>query len=335
MQKVATAGRFWWRTLDGRAPGPDASYPKGAHPSHGVWHYPAPRSRATTRKANPFRLEIPRADHRARQRRKSRNGIFGGTLLVACVVLAAAGGAEIMATGQIDRANIAGAMADKTSRALLALGFGIDQVSINGHRYTSDTDIFDALDLPNVRTFVDFDAAAALKRIERLPWVDTAQISRVFPGRLAIQIRERRPSAIWTRGDNTYLIDETGRVLGAIPAKNSWQLPRISGEGGNAEALMLFTALDRHPTIEKVFDHGERIAERRWSVVLKNGTRLELSADRETENLDLIEANARLRQALTGPPNVIDVRTPGRPAIRLLPLNSSVGTVGAREAALP
>ena len=72
------------------------------------------------------------------------------------------------------------------TQALIAVGFGIDQVSLTGQRYTLDSDVFDALDLGNVKTFAALDTAAALKRIERIAWVDTAQITRVFPGMLNV-----------------------------------------------------------------------------------------------------------------------------------------------------
>ena len=51
----------------------------------------------------------------------------------------------------------------KASELMIAGGFGIDQVSVTGQHYTADTDIFDALDLPNVRTFAAFDSDAALQ----------------------------------------------------------------------------------------------------------------------------------------------------------------------------
>ena len=76
-------------------------------------------------------------------------------------------------------------------------GLGIDQVTLTGHRFTLDRDIFDALDLANAGSLVTFDAGEARSRIEQLPWVSTAAISRVFPGSLDVRITERRPSALW------------------------------------------------------------------------------------------------------------------------------------------
>jgi cell division protein FtsQ len=65
---------------------------------------------------------------------------------------------------------------------------------------------------------------------------------------------------------------------------------------------------------------ADRIGARRWSLLLKNGSRLELAADREVEGLELISSNPVLRRALAGSAYAVDVRTPGRLAMRPLTL---------------
>jgi cell division protein FtsQ len=189
-------------------------------------------------------------------------------------------------------------------------------VSVTGQHYTADTDIFDALDLPNAKTFAAFDSDAALQRIERIPWVDKAQITRAYPGMLDIVVRERMPAVMWTRGDKSYLVDTTGRVLGPTPATNDWVLPRVVGEGANSEASLMLAALHQYPAIESEYAYAQRVAERRWRIVLKNGTVLELGSDREIEGFEQIAQTRAVAPALKGAPMVVDVRTPGRIALR-------------------
>ncbi len=204
----------------------------------------------------------------------------------------------------------------KANDLMIAAGFGIDQVNVSGQRYTADSDVFDALDLPNVKTFAAFDSDAALKRIERIPWVDTAQITRIYPGTLDVVVHERAPAFIWKRGDMNYLVDATGRTLGPVPAANTWNLPRVVGEGADSEAILMLSALRQYPQIERQYAYGERIAERRWRIFLKNGTALDLGADREIEGFEEI-ANARdVAPALKTTAMIVDVRTPGRIAMR-------------------
>ena len=199
---------------------------------------------------------------------------------------------------------------------MIAAGFGINQVNVSGQHYASDNDIYDALDLTNVRTFAAFDSDAALKRIERIPWIDKAQLTRVYPGTLDIVVRERAPSMIWTRGNESYLVDATGRVLGPVAAASGWVLPRVAGEGAKDAAASMLKAVRQFPAIEQQYSYAERIAERRWRIVLKTGTILELGADREVEGLQEIAGTPAAAAALQGAAMVIDVRTPGRIALR-------------------
>lgn len=242
----------------------------------------------------------------------------------------AAGAAGALITGTVAPEKIRALALSEAQGALLELGFGIDQVSLTGHHFTTDRDIYDALDLNAARTFAAFDAAAALKRIEGLPWIESAQITRLYPGGLKVEVRERRPAALWALKGRLFLVDATGRVLGAVAEPHGWQLPRIAGEGANSEALLLFTALQRHPDIARRLARAERIGARRWSLVLSNGSRLELGADREVEGLEQIARNSELRQALDGAPFTVDVRTPGRLAMR--PLNAASGPFATERA---
>ena len=319
MQQVGTGTRFWWRVLDAHAPAPTSSLRLS----------PIPETPTNFTATPNFTLQIPRGDRRnnAKRRRQVRRS---RAIAFVAVGLALCSSAVVFA---LPSANLSigfgrKKLAQYSASALVALGFGIDQVSVTGQHYALDTDIFDALDLPNVKSFLDFDSSAALKRIERISWVDTAQIMRIFPGLLNVQIIERLPSAIWSRGENRYLLDATGRVLGPIPAANGWELPLVVGEGANLDVPMLLTAIGRNKEVVAQFDHAERIGERRWSVVLKKGSRIELGSDREVEGLDQVAANSDLRRSLTGAPVVVDVRTPGRAVVRPL----AAGLTAARTA---
>ncbi len=313
MQQVETGSRFWWRALDAHQPEPVAS----SSPPLPRWRKPRHAAAAgRVQPRDPYALQIPKADRRSRRHASQRMGWQASVLSLLTISIAGVTAAVFAMPNAASGLQLAERAKSLQTGVLVTSGFGIAQVSVTGQRYTSDADVFDALDLRNVRTFADLDAAAALKRIERLPWVDTAQITRVYPDRMNIQIRERIPYAQWRRDDRTYLIDATGRVLGPIAANQSWNLPLITGEGANGEAALLLNAVWRHGDVSKMFSRAERVTSRRWAVILRNGTRIELGAEREDEGLAQVASNFELRRALTGAPMVIDVRTPGRPAIR-------------------
>ena len=311
MQQVTVDSRFWWRALDAHLPAEPRSAPATFAPA-----VTAPALQPVKPVAPvPFKLEVPQGERRARRARaKSANAsrmFAAAAMLLACT----AGAGAALVTGAIEPQRIQIVMSNEAEQMMLRLGFGIEQVSLSGYHYTADTDVYDALGLAAIRTFADFDAPAALKRIEMLPWVERAQITRMFPGALRVELRERRPAALWSLKGRNYLIDGTGRVLGAAEPQG-WRLPHIAGEGANTDASLLFTALGRHPEIASVVARAERIGGRRWSLVLANGSRLELGADREVEGLEQIARIADLRRALSGPAMIAAVRTAVRLTIR-------------------
>ena len=195
-------------------------------------------------------------------------------------------------------------------------GFGIDQVSLEGHRMSSDREIFDALDLANVRTFAALDSAAVKERIERLPWIDTAELSRVYPDRLEVRVTERAPYALWTRGDRRYLIDKSGRVLAAVSGEALPDLPRFAGEGAAGEAAGLMETVARYPDIASRLAEAERVSERRWTLRLANGSTLVLPADNEVGALEELVRDSELLSLVTAGGESLDFRGPGRVAVR-------------------
>jgi cell division protein FtsQ len=310
LQQVATVSRHWWRAHEDAPTSPETV---SARPRSRDAAQPTRRSQPSPR----FELQIPNGDRRRpfRKRRARAASSFAAVILAAAAIAAAA---VVAAPKTFDVSNAVEQAQSRAVSALMAAGFGIDQVSVVGHRFTADADVFDALDLHNVRAFWQLDADAALKRIERISWVDTAQLTRVYPGRLDVEIRERKPAATWARGERAYLVDATGRILAQTPSTHDWRLPRIAGEGANEDVGLLLTAVARHPELAAQIATSERVAERRWRINLTNGSRIELAAEREVEGLDQIAQSMELRKAIARGPVSIDVRTQGRIAVLAL-----------------
>jgi cell division protein FtsQ len=202
------------------------------------------------------------------------------------------------------------------ARLVRKAGFGVDLVTLKGHRFTFDRDIFDALDLDNVKTFAALDTAAVKARIERLPWIDTAEITRVFPGRLDIRVTERTAFAVWSRADRHYLIDKTGRVLGAIAGTSLPDLPHFAGEGAAPGAKEMLDTVARYPEIAHRIALIERVSERRWRLKLTNAATLELPVDGEVGALEALSRDADLSRLVAAGKVTLDFRGPGRVAVR-------------------
>lgn len=195
-------------------------------------------------------------------------------------------------------------------------GLGLTQVSLTGHRFTPDSDIFEALDLGSAPTMLSFDSRAAQGRIEHLPWVERASVDRVVPDRLDVQVVERVPFAVWRLGSRYFLVDKAGRTLAGVPRDAMPTLPRVTGDGAPAEAARLFVLLAERPSLAQQVETAERVGRRRWRLHLSGGGSLQLPADGEAEAMDRGLQILAARKPAGGE---IDLRVSGRALVRAPP----------------
>jgi cell division protein FtsQ len=202
-------------------------------------------------------------------RRPVKRSNPGSTLIRPALVLSVLGVTMFaMLTGYGNVTRKTGSFVGEVDRLAELAGMGLNQVQISGHRFTTDTAIFETLELDRVRSLIGFNALAARERIEKLPWVDTATIIRLLPDNLAITITERKPFAVWQLGDRETLVDEVGRRLGGIRSGAAPELPRIAGPGAPDVSAELFAHLARYPEIVGRLLVAERIGQRRWTLRL-------------------------------------------------------------------
>lgn len=201
-------------------------------------------------------------------------------------------------------------------KLLTAAGFGIDEVVVTGHRVTLATEIFDAIDLPNVMTMPALEVGAVKARIERLPWIDTANLIRAYPGRLEVVVTERTPFAVWTHGAITKLIDAGGRELSAGSPSQYHGLPKLAGDGAPQAASALFAMLTYYPAIQSRLQLATRLTQRRWQLLLDRGVRLELPSQGEATALAALLADPAGANLLERPDTIIDLRSHSQIAVR-------------------
>jgi len=251
----------------------------------------------------------------SRPRRRQR-----GSARTTAVILSALAGAALCAgAALLPHSSIMAGLADRRDHFLALTGLQIDEVRVSGQRFTDDGAIFDALDLSTARTLLGFDGAKAAARIERLPWISSVGITRVFPGRLDVTVTERTAYAVWLAGPGqAKLIDQSGRVLQAVPVSQLPALPRLAGEGAPEAARALFEMLAQVPEIGRRVELARRITSRRWSLDLSNGVRLELPPDGEAGALAGLVASPQGARLLASANTVLDLRSRHEIAVRPL-----------------
>ena len=204
-----------------------------------------------------------------------------------------------------------------------ALGLGIDQVSLEGHRFTSDGDIFDALALDRYRTMLSFSIVDARARVEALPWVARANIIRELPNKLRVKVHERAAFALWRDGEKYKKIDRKGHVLALTRADGADELPLVMGKGAAPLAQHILALVAKYPELARRLVAAQRVGGRRWTLWLagsgrnhRHETAILLPEKDPEKALERLQRIDRRRSILAQPLAMIDLRQEARLTLR-------------------
>ncbi len=134
-------------------------------------------------------------------------------------------------------------------------------------------------------SFLTLDLQQARAAFEAVPWVRHAVVRRVWPGRLAVQLEEHQPVALWLGTDgNDRLVNTHGEVFEAnVGDVEDDSLPRLQGPDGSAPAMLAM--LRRLAPVFKAAQQGTRdgdlaqldLSDRgSWRATLDKGAVIEL-----------------------------------------------------------
>ena len=213
---------------------------------------------------------------------------------------------------------------------LVASGFGVKDVKIDGGNETSEIAVLEQLDLAG--SLISFDVEDAQRRLAQLPWVERAGVRKFYPGMLSIEIAERKPFALWQRGGDVFVIDKTGTEIIPFDESRFAKLPLMVGGGANETAQSFLADLLSEPDIAGQLRAAVLVAGRRWDLHLDNGVTVKLPEKGAREALQrLVKLNTE-RQLLARDVSVVDLRLPDRVTVRL-PEGRSVEDVTSESGA--
>ena len=75
------------------------------------------------------------------------------------------------------------------------------------------------------------DAAAARARLKTNPWIAEASVAKLYPGRLQIEVTERKAFALWQKDRKIWVISADGIVLEPYLTSQFASLPLVVGVG--------------------------------------------------------------------------------------------------------
>ena len=101
-------------------------------------------------------------------------------------------------------------------------------IVVEGARYASRSRLMQVFAPDFGRSVFSIPLAERRRRLLAVDWVEEASVSRIWPNRLVVRIRERTPVAFANLHTGFLLVDADG-VLLAQPLKTRFSLPVISG----------------------------------------------------------------------------------------------------------
>ena len=157
------------------------------------------------------------------------------------------------------------------------------------------------------------DLGAVRTRVEAIPAVKSAEVSRDWPHGVRIAVTERTPIAVVDQGEGLRALDAEGVLFGTY-ASQPKQLPLVKTDAGTSEEALVEAGrvVGALPTrIARRVDAVQVASVDDIQLVLGNGRRvLWGSAESSDQKAEVLAA------LLKRPGNQIDVSVPGRPTTR-------------------
>jgi cell division protein FtsQ len=105
-----------------------------------------------------------------------------------------------------------------------------EQIETVGNRFVPREAITEKFSADMNRTILRVPLAERRSALQALPWVEQADVQRVLPDRIRVEITERTPVAFLRTADDLSLIDVFGVIL-ERPIEGNFRFPVVSGIG--------------------------------------------------------------------------------------------------------
>lgn len=213
--------------------------------------------------------------------------------------------------------------------AAAQMGFAIGEIEIAGVSGARAEEVRQVIVPEGRQSILSLDPAEVRARIESLDWVAAAQVRRMWPSTLEVEVERRQAYARWQQDGEISVIDYNGERLLAERAADHADLPLVVGAGAGPAAEQLLIALEELPQVRARLRALVRVGERRWNVELRSGATVALPEAHAAIALAQLETLQAEHRLLDRPVAQFDMRTPGQLAVRVAP-----ELVGAAPASL-
>jgi len=132
------------------------------------------------------------------------------------------------------------------------------------------------------KSFFATDLSDIKRDLEQRPWVESAAVRRVWPDRLEIEIREKKPLAYWN-GDR--LVSRSGQLFSPGNPEVAGRLPRLAGPDERvADVIRMARSMSDTLNGRGLGFAGLTLEQRgAWTLTLANGIEVVLGRDQVEE----------------------------------------------------
>ncbi len=135
------------------------------------------------------------------------------------------------------------------------------------------------------KSYFSTDLSEIKASLEQRPWVESAAVQRVWPDRLVIDIREKKPLAYWSDGR---LVSRTGELFSPGNPQVAGALPRLSGPDERVrDVIRMAQAMSEQLVAHHLKFAGLSLEQRgAWTLQLANGIEVVLGRDQVEERFE-------------------------------------------------
>lgn len=197
--------------------------------------------------------------------------------------------------------------------------FEIKQIKVIDSQQSKETDIREKISNLSDNLLL-LDKQILQNEIEQVPWVKRANIKKIFPNKIQVQVIENDPYAIFLNEGVPFLIDLDGTIITQISDQSiDTSMIQILGEKANENLESLIKSINIHfPELLNDIKSLEYIELRRWNMKLRRDLKIKFpdeKIDQSIINLKRLFVEQNVSES-----NIIeiDLRIHGRASVKVL-----------------
>lgn len=204
----------------------------------------------------------------------------------------------------------------QTYRLTAQAGFRVNDITVEGRKRTQREDLLSVIGVEQNAPIFALDLDAIHARIEDLPWVEKAVVSRRLPNLVHVRLNEREAFAFYRDDNELTLIDRGGVSITSHHLRQFAHLPVFSGQGATLRAADFMDLLADYPVLRNRMIAAHWTGDRRWTIQLDHGGEVHLPATGISAALDRLMQLESDRRILAEKNQAIDLRLPDRVLLR-------------------